>query len=74
MPAEFSGMARTLIVVGVLIAGLGVLLSFAGRLPWLGRLPGDILIRRDGFFLYIPLTSGLLLSLIVTVVMRLLGR
>ncbi len=67
-------MARTLIVVGVLIAGLGVLLSFAGRLPWLGRLPGDILIRRDGFFLYIPLTSGLLLSLIVTVVMRLLGR
>ena len=74
MPAEFSGMARLLIVMGLLIAGLGVLLSVAGRLPWLGRLPGDMLIRRDGVFLYIPLTSGLLLSLIVTVVMRLFSR
>ena len=74
MPAEFSGMARLLIVMGLLIAGLGALLSVAGRVPWLGRLPGDMLIRRDGVFLYIPLTSGLLLSLIVTVVMRLFSR
>ena len=74
MPTEFSNVARLLIVLGLLIAGLGALLSLAGKLPWLGRLPGDILIRRDGFFLYIPLTSGLLLSVLVTFLWRVFGR
>ena len=74
MAGELSGFARTLIVLGLVLVGVGVLLSLAGRLPWLGRLPGDILIRRDNFSFYFPLTSGLLLSAIVSLALRLWNR
>jgi hypothetical protein len=57
---------RALIVVGIALVVLGVALSFAGRLPWLGRLPGDIVIRRGGFTFYFPLGTCLLLSLMLT--------
>jgi hypothetical protein len=46
----------------------------APRLPWLGHLPGDITIRRGGFTLYVPLTTCLLLGLLVTLVARLWRR
>ena len=74
MAGELSGLARALIVIGLALAGIGALLSIAGRFPWLGRLPGDILIRRDGFTVYFPLTSGLLLSALLTLALRLVNR
>jgi hypothetical protein len=43
-------------------------------LRWLGRLPGDILIQRDHFTFYFPLTTGLLVSLVLTLVFWLIGR
>ena len=65
---------RVLIVAGVVLVVLGVVLSFAGRLPWLGRLPGDIVIRRGGFTLYLPLGTCLLLSLALTFLFSLWRR
>lgn len=57
---------RLLIVVGLAIAGLGVLvLVFGGRLP-LGRLPGDLVIRREHATIWIPLGASLVLSLLLT--------
>ena len=55
-------LGRTLIVAGLLLAGLGLLLTFAPGIPLLGKLPGDIRIERDGFRFYFPLTTCLLLS------------
>ncbi len=57
-----EGIGKTLIVVGVVIAGLGLLLAFGGRIPFLGKLPGDILIRKDGISFYFPIVILLLFS------------
>ncbi len=62
---------RTLIIVGVLIVILGAFLYFGGKVPGIGRLPGDILIQRGNFTLYFPLATAILLSIIHTVVLNL---
>lgn len=69
-----SDLGRVLIVVGLLIVLIGVVLTLAGRVPWLGRLPGDITIRRDNFTFYFPLATSVLLSLVLTVILWLIGR
>jgi hypothetical protein len=66
-------MSRTLIIVGLIIVALGIAWPWLGRLG-LGRLPGDIVIRRDGFTFYAPIVTGLLLSLVVTLILWLLRR
>ena len=71
---ELQPLGRVLIVVGLVLVGLGVLLSLGGRIPVLGRLPGDIVIERGSFRIYIPLATSILLSLIVTGVLWLLRR
>ncbi|MEW6457837.1 MAG: DUF2905 domain-containing protein [Bacillota bacterium] len=65
---------RTLIIVGVLIVVLGALLYFGGKIPGIGRLPGDILIQRGNFTLYFPLATAILLSIILTLVLNLFFR
>jgi Protein of unknown function (DUF2905) len=62
---------RTLIVLGLLVAGVGVLISMG--LP-IGRLPGDFTIRRGNFTFYFPLASSIIASIVFTLVMMLLGR
>jgi len=74
----FEGLGRTLIIVGIILAGLGLLLAFGERIPFLGKLPGDILIRKDGISFYFPIVSILLLSAVLTVIinfiLRFIGR
>ena len=67
-------MGRWLLFAGLGLAGLGLLLILLGRLPWLGRLPGDIHIQRDGFSCFFPLATSLLLSLVLTVLLNVLAR
>jgi hypothetical protein len=71
---ELQPLGRVLIVAGLALAALGLLLSLGGKIPGLGRLPGDIVIERGSFRLYIPIATSILLSLIVTGVLWLLRR
>ena len=64
-------MGRALVLVGLVIAGVGVLMMLG--LP-LGRLPGDIAIRRGNFSFYFPLTTSIVLSLLLTALFALLRR
>lgn len=66
-------MQRLLIILGLLILVVGLLWPWLSRLP-LGRLPGDFLIRRDGFSFYFPLATGLLVSLILTLLLWLFRK
>ncbi|WJW75867.1 DUF2905 domain-containing protein [Thiohalobacter sp. IOR34] len=66
-------MQRSLIILGALLLLLGILWPWLGRLG-LGRLPGDILIERDGFRFYLPLTSSILVSLVLSLLFWLLRR
>lgn len=66
-------MSRTLIVIGLLIVAAGVLWPWLGKLG-IGRLPGDFVIRREGFTFYAPITTCILLSVVLSVVFWLLRR
>ncbi len=68
------GLGKSLIVIGLIIAAIGVILSFAGRIPWLGRLPGDIFIKRENFTFYFPLATSILVSLVLSLVLWFLRK
>lgn len=67
-------LGKTLIVSGIVLAVLGGLIMLSGHIPWLGKLPGDIRIKRDGFSFYFPLTTCIIISILLTLIFRLLGR
>jgi len=66
-----SELGRVVLVTGVVLVVVGLLLQFAGRIPWLGRLPGDIAIERGNFRFYFPIVTCLLVSLLLTLLVRL---
>ena len=68
-------LGKLLLIFGVLLAVVGALLMIGPKLPGrLGRLPGDIIIKRDHFTFYFPLVTGLLLSVIFSLLLWLFGR
>lgn len=69
-----SDLGRLLVVLGVVIALVGVALMLAGRVPWLGRLPGDIHIERGNWSFHFPLATSLVISVVLTLLLWLLGR
>lgn len=71
---ELQPLGRLLIVAGLALAVLGVVLSCGGKIPGLGRLPGDIVVERGNFRFYLPLATSILLSLFLTAVMWLIRR
>lgn len=69
-----SDLGRLLILLGTLLIGVGVLVVVVGKIPGLGRLPGDILIRKGDFTFYFPLATCLVISVILTLLFSLFGR
>ncbi|MDO9462264.1 MAG: DUF2905 domain-containing protein [Deltaproteobacteria bacterium] len=70
----FFQLGKILIVLGLVIAGVGLLFTLGGKIPWIGRLPGDIYIRRKNFTFYFPLATSLLISIILTLIFMLFRR
>ena len=67
-------MARTLIVIGSILVVLGVGLSLFGKIPGFGKLPGDILIKKENFTFYFPLATSLLISAFLSLILYLWNR
>ena len=65
---------KSLIIVGALFLVLGLIFLLAGKIPFLGRLPGDIEIKKDGLSLHFPIVTCLVLSLVLTLVINLIFR
>jgi Protein of unknown function (DUF2905) len=70
----FEPIGRALVVIGLFIAALGAVMLLTPRVPWLGRLPGDIVIHRDDLTIYIPITTMLIVSVVLSVLLSLIGR
>ena len=70
----FEGLAKLLIIFGVVLALLGGLLLVVGKIPFIGRLPGDIYIQRENFTFYFPLATSLLISILLTLLFSLFCR
>jgi hypothetical protein len=65
---------KTLVFFGLILVIVGVVLSFAGKLPWLGNLPGDITIQRERFSFYFPITTCILISVLISLVLYFFRR
>lgn len=70
----FEGFAKLLILFGIVLTVLGGLLLVMGRIPFIGRLPGDFYIQKGNFTFYIPLTTSILISLLLTFLFSLFSR
>lgn len=68
------GLGKSLIIVGLLISLVGVLLTIAGKIPWIGRLPGDIFIKRDNFTFYFPLATSIIISILLSLILWLFRK
>jgi cell division protein FtsW (lipid II flippase) len=69
-----AGLGKMLIYLGLALAGVGLLLSLAAKLPWLGHLPGDISIERDHFSFYFPLATCIVVSVVISLVVYFFRR
>ncbi len=70
--AQYIG--RFLIVTGIIVTIIGGLFLLSGRIPWVGKLPGDLVIQRKNFTFYFPLATSVLLSILVTFILWFIGR
>jgi hypothetical protein len=67
-------LGRTLVVLGIAVVLVGLVLMVAPSIPWLGKLPGDVLVRRERFTFYFPIVTCLLVSVVLTVIVNLFFR
>ncbi len=67
-------LGKMLILLGVFIILIGVFLLVGERIPWLGRLPGDIIIKKKNFTFYFPLATSIIISIILTLIFTFLSR
>ena len=74
MVPGIDSLGKMLILFGVVLALLGGLLLLAGKIPFLGRLPGDIVIRREHWSFYFPLTTSIVVSILLTLLFSLFSR
>ena len=65
---------KALMVAGAVIVLIGAALFLSGRIPWVGRLPGDVLIERKNFTFYFPLATSILISILLTILLWFFGR
>jgi hypothetical protein len=71
---EFNFFAKILILVGVIFIISGIIFLLAGKLPYIGKLPGDIIIHRKNFSFYFPITTCILVSIILSFIFWLLTK
>jgi uncharacterized protein HemY len=69
-----SGVGKLLMLFGGILIIVGAALVLAEKTPWLGRLPGDIYVQRRNFTFYVPLTTSILVSVVLSLVLYLLSR
>ena len=69
-----DSVARVLIVAGLVLVAAGLLLYLGPNMPWLGRLPGDIRVERPNFRFYAPLTTSIIISVVLSLVLWLVTR
>lgn len=73
-PEAMQDVGRFLVVLGAVAILAGLVLMFAPRIPWLGRLPGDIVINRGPVTVYFPLVTSIVISVVLTLVLNLFWR
>ena len=71
---EMNGIGKALVLIGVVVALVGLGLMFFDKIPFFGKLPGDIQIKRENFRFYFPITTSILLSVVISVILWLINH
>lgn len=74
MNSEFNHIGKILIFVGLFVFVLGILFLLGEKIPWLGKLPGDIYIKKKNFTFYFPIATSILISLILSLIFYLFRK
>ncbi|MBI1913022.1 MAG: DUF2905 domain-containing protein [Deltaproteobacteria bacterium] len=67
-------MGKSLVIIGIIIVIIGLVFMVAPKIPFLGKLPGDIYIKRDNFTFYFPLATSIIVSIILSVIFYIFRR
>jgi len=67
-------LAKILIIAGAALVAVGLAMLGIQKLPFLGKLPGDILIKRKNFTFYFPLATGIIISIFISLILYLVGK
>ena len=70
----FGALGKMLILLGVFIILVGLFLLLGDKIPWVGRLPGDFVVKKEKFTFYFPLTTSILISIILTLLFTLFRK
>ncbi len=67
--SKFSQLGKLLIILGIVIIFVGIFISFMPKIPYLGKLPGDIHIKKKNFIFYFPLTTSIIISILASIIL-----
>ncbi|MCL5030651.1 MAG: DUF2905 domain-containing protein [Bacteroidetes bacterium] len=74
MLSEFQHVGRFLIFAGIIIIILGLFFLFGDKIPFIGKLPGDIYIKKKNFTFYFPIVTSIILSLVISLILYLFRK
>ena len=69
-----AALGKMLIILGIVAAAIGVVLVLSQRIPYIGRLPGDIYVKKDSFTFYFPLATCIIVSILLTLIFWIFRR
>jgi hypothetical protein len=72
--SPFGSIGKILIIFGIVLVVIGLIFILGDKIPWIGRLPGDIYIKRDKFTFYFPLMTSIIISLLLTLLFTLFRK
>ncbi len=67
-------LGKYLIIIAIILGTIGVFLLFHNRIPYLGKLPGDIIIQKKNFTFYFPIVSSIIISIIISIILNLFKK
>ena len=69
-----AALGKMLIILGIVAAAIGLFLVLSQKIPYIGRLPGDIYVKKDSFTFYFPLTTCIIVSILLTLIFWIFRR
>ncbi len=69
-----AAMGKVIAILGVVLLLVGLFLIFADRIPYIGKLPGDIYVKKENFSFYFPITTSIIISIILTIIFSLFKK
>jgi hypothetical protein len=67
-------MGKYIIIIGIILILIGLIMQFADKIPWIGHLPGDILIKKQNFTFYFPWVTSIVLSIVISLIIYLIRK